>query len=210
MKQPRRLPFLRIALLLAAAVALVAAFIWLAAPKPAAQGVEAPPLAGAPIGGDFALTDQDGGRVTDDSLKGRYRLVYFGYSFCPDVCPVDVQRMAQGLKSFEAANPEAAARVQPVFVTVDPARDTPAVLKDFVAAFHPRLIGLTGTEAEVGTAKRAYRVYAAKGEGTDAENYLMDHSAFIYLMDPDGKPMLYFERGDDAAAIAAGLAKWVR
>lgn len=210
MKQPRRLPFLRIALLLAAAVALVAAFIWLAAPKPAAQGLEEPPLAGAPIGGDFALTDQNGKRVTNDSLKGSYRLVYFGYSFCPDVCPVDVQRMAQGLKAFETTNPAAGARVQPVFITVDPARDTPAVIKDFVAAFHPRLIGLTGTQAEIDTAKRAYRVYAAKGEGTDPQNYLMDHSAFIYLMDPDGKPVMYFERADDAAAIAAGLAKWVR
>ncbi|MBB4633092.1 SCO family protein [Sphingosinicella soli] len=210
MKQPRRLSFSRIALLLAAAIALVAVFAWLAASKPAAPGSEEPPLAGAPIGGDFALTDQDGGRVTNDSLKGRYRLVYFGYSFCPDVCPVDVQRMAQGLKSFEAENPAAAARVQPVFVTVDPDRDTVAVLKEFVAAFHPRLIGLTGTTAEIDAAKRTYRVYAAKGEGTDSENYLMDHSAFVYLMDPDGKPITYFERDDDAAMIAAGLAKWVR
>lgn len=211
MKQPRRLPFLRTALLLAAGAALVAALLWLAMPRPAARdGGEEPPLAGAPIGGDFALTDQDGRRVTNDSLKGRYRLIYFGYSFCPDVCPVDVQRMAQGLKAFEASNPEAAARVVPVFITVDPARDTPAVLREFVAAFHPRLIGLTGTQAEIDVAKRAYRVYAAKGEGTDAENYLMDHSAFVYLMDPDGKPIQYFERSDDAAAITAGLAKWVR
>lgn len=210
MKQPRRLPFLLIALLLAAAVALVAAMLWFATPKPSTPGQEEPPLAGAPIGGDFALTDQNGNRVTNDSLKGRYRLVYFGYSFCPDVCPVDVQRMAQGLKEFETANAEAGARVQPVFITVDPARDTVPVLKEFVAAFHPRLIGLTGTEAEIDAAKRTYRVYAAKGEGTDAENYLMDHSAFIYLMDPDGKPIMYFERGDDAPAIAAGLAKWVR
>ena len=209
MKQPRRLPFLRIAVIGAVLLALLS---WFVISRPAANvaGGEEPPLAGAPIGGAFALTDQDGGRVTNDSLKGSYRLVYFGYSFCPDVCPVDVQRMAQGLKTFEASNPERAARVVPVFITVDPARDTPAALKAFVAAFHPRLIGLTGTQAEVDVAKRAYRVYAAKGEGTDAENYLMDHSAFVYLMDPDGKPIMYFERGDDAAAIAAGLAKWVR
>lgn len=196
----------RASLILTTAAALAACDAGPAVPAQNSQ----PPLAGARIGGPFTLTDQNGRTVSDTDFAGQYRLVYFGYSFCPDVCPVDVQRMAQGLKAFEAADPAAGARVQPVFITVDPARDTSAVLKDFVAAFHPRLTGLTGTQAEIDTAKRAYRVYAAKGEGTDPQNYLMDHSAFIYLMDPDGKPVMYFERADDAAAIAAGLAKWVR
>jgi protein SCO1 len=206
MEQPRRLPFLRIALLLAAAVLAAAALVWLTTARPAA---EAPPLAGAPIGGAFALTDQDGRRVTDASFEGRYRLMYFGYSFCPDVCPVDVARMARGFKAFEASDPAAAAKVQPIFITIDPERDTAAVLKQFVAAFHPRLIGLTGTGAEIDAAKRTFRVYAAKAGGTDAANYLMDHTAYIYLMDPHGKPIMHFERGDSAAAIAAGLSKWV-
>ena len=206
MEQRRRLPFAIVALLLIAAIAATAALIFLAA-RPAA---EAPPLAGAPIGGAFALTDQDGRRVSNDSLKGRYRLMYFGYSFCPDVCPVDVDRMMRGFKAFEAAEPALARRVQPIFVTIDPARDTAAALKPFVTAFHPRLIGLTGSEDEVGTAKRAYRVYAAKATGSDADNYLMDHTAFIYLMDPDGGPIMHFESGDSADAIAAGLMKWVR
>jgi len=170
---------------------------------------QSPPLAGAPIGGALALVDQDGRRVSNDTLKGRYRLMYFGYSFCPDVCPVDVQRLAQGLTRFEARDAARAAKVQPVFVTIDPARDTSAALKTFVAAFHPRLIGLTGSAAAIDGAKRAFRVYAARGEGTDDKNYLMDHSAFIYLMDPDGLPIMYFERGDSADAIAAGLDTWV-
>lgn len=171
---------------------------------------DTPPLAGAPIGGAFELTDQDGARVSNDSLKGSYRLVYFGYSFCPDVCPVDVARMMRGFSSLEKADPERAARVQPIFITVDPERDTPAALKVFVAAFHPRLIGLTGSPADIETAKRAYRVYAAKSEGSDPENYLMDHTAYVYLMDPDGRPITYFQRDDNADAIAAGLKEWVR
>jgi len=207
MEQPRR-TLRPIVLLLASAALSVIAIGWMWVTVPASNA-EAPPLAGAPIGGDFTLTDQNGRSVTNDSLKGGYRLVYFGYSFCPDVCPVDVQRLANALKAFEAANPEAAARVQPVFITIDPARDTPEALKAFVSAFHPRLIGLTGTEAEVETAKRAYRVYAAKAAGADAENYLMDHSAYIYLMDPEGRPIMHFGRDDDAATIAAGMQKWV-
>lgn len=206
MEQPRRLPFVRIALLIALAIAAVAAALWLMMPRPAA---ETPPLAGAPIGGAFSLVDTDGHRVSNDSLKGKYRLMYFGYSFCPDVCPVDVDRMMRGFGKFAAASPKLAARVQPVFVTVDPARDTPEALKAFASNFGPRLLALTGTEAEIETAKRAYRVYAAKAAGADNENYLMDHTAFIYLMDPDGRPIMHFERGDSADVIAGGLEKWV-
>lgn len=205
-EQRRRLPFQAIALLLALLIASVAAVSWLDRATPD----EPRPLEGAPIGGAFALDDQNGKRVTNDSLNGSYRLVYFGYSFCPDVCPVDVQRMMAAFTAFENADPEMAARVQPMFVTVDPARDTEAALKTFVSAFHPRLIGLTGTDAEIAAAKRTYRVYGAKAGGIDAENYLVDHSAYIYLMDPAGKPIMYFAREDNADAIAAGLRKWVR
>lgn len=209
MEQPRP-DHLRRTVMPVAALLLLAAAFWVLVPRPAARDSAAPPLAGAPIGGDFALTDQDGTRVTNNTLKGSYRLVYFGYSFCPDVCPVDVQRMMTAFRAFEASTPVAAQRVQPLFITIDPARDTAAVLKTFVSAFHPRLIGLTGTADEIGTATRAYRVYAAKADGTDDANYLMDHTAFIYLMDPDGKPITYFERGDSAQTIAAGLTQWVR
>src|SRR4051812_3830736 len=102
------------------------------------------PLAGARIGGPFALTDQDGRAVTDRDFAGRYRLMYFGYTYCPDVCPVDLQKLMSGYRKLEGSDPQLAAKVAPIFVSVDPDRDKPAVLKQYVAAFHPRLIGLTG------------------------------------------------------------------
>ena len=108
-----------------------------------------PPLAGASLGGPFTLTDQNGRRVSDRDFAGRYRIVYFGFASCPDVCPTDLQTVGAALRAFERSDAERAQRVQPIFITVDPARDTPAVLRDYVANFHPRLIGLTGTESEV-------------------------------------------------------------
>lgn len=209
MEQRRRIPFKGMTLMLVVLVLASALVLWLFA-RSTAVPEDAAPLAGAPIGGDFSLIDQDGHVVSNDSLMGSYRLVYFGYSFCPDVCPVDVQRMMKGFSAFESAEPARAAKLQPIFITVDPARDTQAALKIFVSAFHPRLIGLTGSADAIEAAKTTYRVYAAKGEGSDAENYLMDHSAYIYLMNPDGTPIMFFERADTAEAIAAGLAKWVK
>src|SRR3954464_7482164 len=97
----------------------------------------APPLEGASMGGPFTLIDQNGRRVSDRDFAGKYRIVYFGYTFCPDVCPVDLQVIGAGLSQFEARAPARAARVQPIFISVDPARDTPQVLRRFVAAFHP-------------------------------------------------------------------------
>src|SRR3954453_15476897 len=112
-------------------------------------GGATPPLAGASMGGHFTLTDQNGHRVSDRDFAGKYRLIYFGYTFCPDVCPVDMQVIGAGLRRFEAQDSARAARGQPIFISVHPARDTPAVLRQFVAAFNPRMIGLTGSEAEI-------------------------------------------------------------
>ncbi len=120
---------------------------------------EAPPLQGATMGGSFTLTDQNGRRISDAAFAGKYRLVYFGYTFCPDVCPTDMATLGAGLRSFEASDPARAARVQPIFITVDPARDTPAVLRQFVSQFHPRFIGLTGSEDEIAQVARAYRIF---------------------------------------------------
>jgi protein SCO1/2 len=106
-----------------------------------------PPLEGARIGGAFALTDQNGQTGTEQAFDGKFRIMYFGYTFCPDVCPTDVQAIGAAVKKLETSDPALAAKTVPVFVTVDPARDTPAVLKQFVSAFHPRMVGLTGTDA---------------------------------------------------------------
>ena len=170
--------------------------------EPAGQ----PPLAGARIGGAFSLTDQDGRTVTDRDFAGRYRIVYFGYTFCPDVCPTDVQNIAAALKAIERDDPALGKRIVPVFITVDPARDTPAALKRFVTAFHPRLVGLTGTPEQIAKVAKEYGIYFARGAGT-ADGYLMDHSRQIYLFDPDGKPLALLPEGPPAA-IVAEVKKW--
>ncbi len=165
-------------------------------------------LTGSGLGGAFALIDQDGRPRTDRDFAGKYRLMYFGYTFCPDVCPTDVQKMSLALKSFEKSDPARAARVQPIFVTIDPARDTPAVIKEWVASFHPRLIGLTGSQAQVDKVLKAFRVFAAKaGSGPD---YLMDHSAMIYLLGPDGAPIDFAANDATPAQIEAKLNAFVR
>jgi protein SCO1/2 len=166
------------------------------------------PLAGAKIGGEFTLADKAGKTVRWADFAGKYRIVYFGYTFCPDACPMDVSQLMQGFARFAKAEPARAAQVQPIFITIDPARDTPARVGEFAAAFSPRLLGLTGTPAEVDQAAKAFAAYYAKGKETGG-GYLMDHSRIAYLMDPEGKPieMLPVDKGPDA--VAAELAKWV-
>ena len=176
------------------------------------------PLAGAAIGGDFTLTDQDGKKRTYAEFDGNYRIVYFGYTNCPDICTPDVQNLMAGLKAFEKTSPELTKKIQPIFITVDPQRDTPAVLKQFTSAFHPRLIGLTGSEAEIAAATKKFAVYHARVEGSQPDAYLMSHSQQPYLMGPDGKPLAILpadQPNTDAnegapALVTAELAKWVR
>ena len=176
------------------------------APK-AAAAVQ-PPLAGAAIGGDFTLLDKAGKPVRYADFAGRYRVLYFGYTFCPDACPQDVQKLMLGFNAFAKAEPAVAEDVQPMFVTIDPARDTPAVVGEFASAFSPRLLGLTGSEAQVAAAAKAFKVYYAKGEPTPGGGYLMDHSRIAYLMDRDGKPLATLPVDQGPQAVAAELAKW--
>jgi protein SCO1/2 len=169
-----------------------------------------PPLAGAGIGGPFTLTDQNGRTVSDKDFAGRYRIVYFGYTHCPDVCPTDLATIGQALKLFEKQDPARAAKVQPLFVTVDPARDTPAALKEYLRAFHPRLIGLTGSAAQVADAEKKFVVYAAKGDVQPGGGYAMDHSRQIVLQGPKGEPLALLKDDEGPQAMAAELAKWVK
>ena len=199
---------LRLWLVLGLAIALAGALGWMrfATPSP-------PPgnLAGASLGGPFTLINQDGQSVREADFAGRYRLIYFGYGFCPDVCPTDLALVGRGLAAFEAKAPALAARVAPIFITIDPERDTPAAMKPFVAAFHPRLVGLTGTPAQIAAVTRAYGVYARRMETGDAENYLMDHSAMVYLFGPEGRPIAFLPHdGLTAQAITDLLATHVR
>src|SRR3954447_19082113 len=177
---------------------------------PAACGkVEEPPLAGAAIGGPFTLVDQNGRAVVDRDFAGRYRIVYFGYTHCPDVCPTDLATISQALTLFEKQDAARAAKVQPLFITVDPARDTPATLKEYLRAFHPRLLGLTGNAAQIADAERKFVVYARKGDVQPGGGYAMDHSRQIVLQGPKGQPLALLPDDQGPQAMAAELAKWV-
>ena len=170
---------------------------------------EDPPLAGAAIGGPFELVDKTGKTVRWSDFDGKYRIVYFGYTYCPDVCPLDVQHLMQGFARFEEAEPRLAAEVQPIFVTIDPARDTPAKVGEFAAAFSDDLIGLTGTAEQVDAAAKAFGVYYAKGEDAGGNSYLMDHSRSAYLMGRQGEPIALLPADKGAEAVAAELERWV-
>ena len=154
------------------------------------------------IGGPFTLTDQDGRKVTDKDFLGKYMLVFFGYTYCPDLCPTELQVMSAALDSLGAK----ADAIQPIFISFDPERDRPEVLKQYVSNFHPRLVGLTGTPEEVAAAAKAYRVYYSKVPNSTApDTYLMDHSTITYLMDPQGKFLKHFSYSTDSTALAKAL-----
>lgn len=168
-----------------------------------------PPLAGARMGGAFSLVDQNGRRVSQDDFAGRYRLVYFGFSFCPDVCPVDLAQIGQGVRAFEKSDSARAARLVPIFITVDPARDTPPVLKAYAAAFHPRLVALTGSEAEIAAVAKRYAVMFSIQPGASPGNYSVDHSRIAVLYGPDGAPIAIVPHDQGVPAIEQALDKWV-
>ena len=148
------------------------------------------------VGGPFTLIDQHGKRVGDGDFRGRFMLVYFGYSFCPDICPTDLAAMSAAIDRLGPLGDE----VQPIFITIDPERDTAERLADYAPLFHPRLVALTGTAEEVERAAAAYRVYYEKaGDGPD---YLMNHSGIVYLMGPDGRFLTHFPQGTGAEEMA--------
>jgi protein SCO1/2 len=196
----RQAPFILLALALAAGAAL----LLLRPAQP--QGN----LAGATVGGPFTLTDETGRTVTSDSFAGKWRLIYFGFTYCPDICPTDTAKLAAGLKRFEAKHPKEAARLQPLFITVDPERDTPAALAEFTNSFHPRLLGLTGSREQVDAALKAFRIYAQKVPGTTPDSYTYDHLAVFYLMDPDGRPVQFIAgQGATPETIADMLERFL-
>jgi len=168
-----------------------------------------PPLAGAAIGGPYTLTDQNGRTVRDSDFKGKWQIVYFGYSFCPDVCPTDLQHIGQALRLLEKKDAPLAAKVTPIFITVDPERDTPAVLKQYVANFHPRMLGLTGGAGAIAKVAKEYAIYYQKGPIKDG-TYAVNHSRQSYLMDPDGKPVALLPSEQSGEAVASEIEKWAK
>jgi cytochrome oxidase Cu insertion factor (SCO1/SenC/PrrC family) len=162
----------------------------------------------ATVGGPFKLIDQHGAEVTEQDFAGRYMLIYFGYTYCPDICPLSLANMTQAM---DLLPPDQAEQVVPILITVDPERDTVAQLAEYAPLFHPRLVALTGSPEAIKAAARAYRVYYAKAGKDGSNDYLMDHSTFIYLMGPDGRYVRHFAHHaapeEIAAAIRAALAQ---
>jgi protein SCO1/2 len=155
-------------------------------------------VAGVPIGGSFTLTNQRGETVSDENFRGRFMLVFFGFTHCPDICPTELAKFGQVLDVLGPA----ANTVQPIFITIDPERDTPEALARHLSLFDERIIGLTGTEQQIAEVTKKYRVYYAKAPSESASDYLMDHSSFAYLMAPDGSFVDVFPLEKQAADIA--------
>ncbi len=159
------------------------------------------------IGGAFTTINQNGDVVTDKTYLGKYVLIFFGYTFCPDVCPTTLATFSTVMDLLGSD----AAKVQPVFVTVDPLRDTPEYLKDYLTHFHKSFQGLTGNTQQIENVKKTFRIYAAKSQQDekDLEGYLMDHSSVSYLMGPDGKFLTFFSYGLEAEIIATKLKEFL-
>ena len=152
--------------------------------EPSAEELVQALLSGkAPVGGPFDLVDHTGQRRTDADFRGKLVLIYFGFTRCPDACPTELLAISLALDKLGRATDA----VQPLFITVDPERDTPAVLADYVASFHPRLVGLTGEPAAIKTLAHAYKTFFARSAGGSAGNYSIDHTGFIYVVGPDGR-----------------------
>ncbi|NKE47971.1 SCO family protein [Roseomonas frigidaquae] len=182
----------------------IGSFVGADMPAPSAGGVQLPQ--GLALGGPFSLVDQTGRAVTEADFAGRTLLVYFGFTYCPDVCPTELGTIAAAIDELG----EQGAQVTPVLITIDPERDTPEALADYVSRFHPRMVGLTGTAEQIAAAARAYRVFYAKVERPEMSAYLMDHSSFIYLVGPDGKVRTLFRPESTPEAIAQSVRAHLR
>ena len=194
---------------LAALAIGVGAWFWTqVSPQQAARSGTVTATGTASIGGPFELVDQNGQTRTDGDFRGRFMLIYFGFTFCPDICPASLFNMTQALDYVADSNPDAAAKIVPVFITVDPERDTVSAMGSYAEHFHPEMVALTGSQEQVAAAAKAYRVFYAKVEDGDASEYLMDHSSFIYLMGTDGEYLAHFAHNSLPDDIAAALARF--
>jgi protein SCO1 len=193
--KPDRFLYVTMGVLLAVLLIGAGGFLWLS------SGGHDNPLG---IGGPFTLRDGNGQTVTDKDFRGKYMLVYFGYTFCPDVCPTTLNAVADAMDKLGPA----ASSVQPLFITVDPKRDTPAVVKQYAAAFGPTIEGLTGTPEEIAEVAKEYRVYYAEHRtGTGPNDYSMDHSSVLYLMGPNGDFVAPVRADQSGGEIAVNLKK---
>jgi len=182
-------------------VALVAVFVWMS--QQAQQGAQT----AVKLGGAFELVDHNGRPFTQEELKGKYTLLYFGYTYCPDVCPTELQTIAEALKLLDK---ELVKDMRVVMVSIDPERDTPQVLKDYMGNFGPNFIGLTGTPEQVRKMAKQWRTFYRKAEDTADGGYLMDHSAIVFLLDKQGNYLRHFAYGTPPDRMAEGIREAVR
>jgi protein SCO1/2 len=190
----------RVCAALALAAMLLGALVPARGEPSAATLIEALLEGREPIGGPFDLTDHNGRRRTDADFRGKLILIYFGYTHCPDACPTELQSLSIALDTLGTAG-EA---VQPLFITVDPIRDTPAHLADYLTSFHPRLIALTGEESAIRKVAFAYKVYFARSDPAEGDDYAVDHTGFIYIVGKDGRYLGFLppERAPDEIVAA--------
>lgn len=151
----------------------------------------------------FSLLDEDGEAVNEKSFGDKPMLVYFGYTFCPDVCPTELQTISDALDILG----DDAGRISPLFITIDPARDTVPIMRDYVANFHPAIRGLTGSAEQIRSAAHAFRVYFSRAKDSTGDDYLMDHSSFVYLMDGSGRYVAHFSPDTTPDDIAARIRR---
>jgi protein SCO1/2 len=197
---------LRVFLVAAALFAVIVGGVFLLAKRDENSTLSASSGTGsALVGGPFTLTDQFGKTRTDADFRGKFLLVFFGYTYCPDFCPNELNTMSDAMSLLGAD----AAKVQPVFITIDPARDTVEQMRLYAESFDPRLLALTGTPDQIAVVAKAYRVYYAKAQGASGDDYLMDHSTFVYLMGPEGTYVTHFRYGMSAQDMAAGIRKYL-
>ena len=160
-----------------------------------------PDIVAKNFGGPFTLTDQNGEKFTQEDLEGQSHLLYFGFTYCPAICPTELQKISRALNELGADGND----ILPVFITVDPERDTTATMRDYIKLFHPRLIGLRGNKAQTKQVMDAYKIYAAKVQTPEMSDYTVDHSSFIYWVDADGHLRRIFRIQDSAEDIVSAI-----
>ena len=166
------------------------------------KGAKQIAMPGVKIGGDFALTDHHGDTVTQANYDGQYKLIYFGFTYCPAICPTELQKISQVIGTLDE---DIAAQIKPLFITVDPERDTINVMRDYVSLFDPRLTGLTGSRAQIDPVLKSFRVFASKVPTEDGSDYTMDHSSYIYFMSPDNQLISMYRIKDDAGYMVKDI-----
>ena len=156
---------------------------------------------------EYSLINQAGESVSEKTYADEYQMVYFGFTFCPDICPTELQKITETLNN---TSPKIVEQIQPIFISVDPERDTSEVLKQYLSSFHPKFVGFTGTEKQVDVAIDGFKIYAAKIDDPELSDYMINHSSYIYLIAPNGDLLALYKKDDTPDDIKAGLEKFIK